>query len=226
MLCGYFSRNLVFLLTVGLFLSNNALAKDERTDEAIKPSMKEMTSQKTSEAVAAQIPDSGSYDDIHVNSVGLGLGQTKLDGDFSDHGADSITPSLFYNYSASHSFDLMLEFHSSKHSYKGEKVQLTGFPIWVKAKIFQYDAFTPYVMGGLGFYLPSETRTIDNQKVDSETKVTLGVHLGAGADLRLNKHFSVGALAAYYDPFDVKQTVGSPVSGRYYKLLITGFYHF
>lgn len=226
MLCGYFSRNLVFLLTVGLVLSTVALAKDDKKEEAVKPSMKEMTSQKTSEAVAAQIPDSGSFDSINVHSVGFGLGQTKLDGDFSNHGADSITPSFFYNYSASHSFDLLLELHSSKHTYRGESVRLTALPIWVKAKIMQYDAFTPYIMGGLGFYHPSATRYINNEKVDSQNSVTLGLNVGAGAELRLNRHFSVGVIGAYYDPFDVKQNAGGPVSGRYYKLLITGFYHF
>lgn len=222
MLCGYFSRNLVLLLSAGLMFSTLAVAKDD----AVKPSIKEMTSQKASEEVAAQIPDSGSFSEINVHAVGLGIGQTKLDGDFSSHGDDKITPSLFYNYSASHSFDLLVEFHTSKHKLNGESVRLTGFPIGVKAKLMHFDAFTPFGLGGLGFYYPSETRRVDGRLVKSETKATLGIHLGGGADLRLNRHVSVGVLGAYYDPFDVKQDTGSKVTGRYYKLLITGFYHF
>ena len=222
MLCGHFSRNLVLLLTAGLVLSSAASAKEE----GVKPSIKEMTSQKASEEVAAQIPDSGSFSDVNVHSVGLGIGQTKIDGDFSNHGDDKITPSLFYNYSASHSFDLLVELHTSKHKYNGESVRLTGLPIGVKAKIIHFDAFTPFVLGGLGFYYPSERRNINGQMVDSHSKATLGIHLGGGADLRLNRHYSIGVLGAYYDPFDIKQDGAPSVSGRYYKRLITGFYHF
>lgn len=203
----------------------NAFAKDEK-EENTKPSIKEMTSQKASEAVAAQVPNMDSLDAINTHSVGLGLGQTALDGDFSNHGADSITPSFFYEYSASHTFNLLVELHRTTHKLKNEKVILAGLPIWVKAKVLQYDAFTPFVMAGLGFYLPSETRIINDQALDSKTNTTLGLNLGLGSDLRLNRHFSVGLLGAYYDPFDVKQDTAPPVSGRYYKLLITGFYHF
>ncbi len=60
--------------------------------------------------------------------------------------------------------------------------------------------------------------------VDTEKKTAFGIHLGGGADLRLNDNFTVGILGHFHNPFDVKQDDGMDVEGSYFKLLITLLY--
>ncbi|MCR9203128.1 MAG: hypothetical protein NXH75_01015, partial [Halobacteriovoraceae bacterium] len=50
---------------------------------------------------------------IRKHSLGIGVGQTFVAGDFNDTGEDQITWDLLYNYSASYSFDLLTNFHHS-----------------------------------------------------------------------------------------------------------------
>ncbi|EQC44412.1 hypothetical protein [Bacteriovorax sp. DB6_IX] len=91
---------------------------------------------------------------LKVHSLGVGIGQTFLQGDFKDHGEDKITADLFYNYSASHSFDFLANFHYSTHEYRKKKVTATGLALGIKAKMFNFDNFSPFATGGLGFYSP------------------------------------------------------------------------
>ena len=163
---------------------------------------------------------------LKVHSVGIGLGQTFIKGDFDDHGEDKITFDLLYNYSASHSFDLMIDLHSHKHDFKETYVRLTGLAIGIKAKLYNFDNFSPFAVAGLGFYSPKVKRLINNVLVESESKVVFGTHLGGGGELELNDKFTAGLLAQYHNPFDMKQELGPEVEGSYYKLLITGYYHF
>ena len=192
-----------------------------------KSTIQNLTSNKKAESVqgspsvANQIPGS-----LKKHSIGVGIGQTFVAGDFADHGQDKITWDLLYNYSASHSFDLLTGFHFSKHEYKKSYSQLMGLTLGIKAKLFQFDAFSPYGMGGFGFYSPKVRREINGQMIESETKIAFGYHLGVGGDLRLNDRMTIGVLAQYHNPFDVEQEVGPDVEGRYYKLLITTFYTF
>lgn len=174
-------------------------------------------------SLSAQIPSG-----LKKHSLGIGVGQTFVAGDFADHGENKITWDLLYNYSASHSFDLLTNFHLSKHEFRETYSRLLGLTMGIKAKLFQFDAFSPYALGGFGFYSPKVRRRIgdNNTLVESESKVAFGYNLGVGGDLRLNEIMSVGLLAQYHNPFDIKQDVGSEVEGRYYKLLITTFYTF
>jgi opacity protein-like surface antigen len=160
------------------------------------------------------------------HSLGIGIGQTFTAGDFDDTGEDKITWDLLYNYAASYSFDLLANFHHSKHEFAGRYTQLTSLNIGIKAKLYQIDNFSPFAVGGLGFYAPKVQRDLNGQLVESKTKVVFGYHFGAGGDLRLNDRVSVGLMGAYYNPFDVKQEGAPEVEGRYYKLLITAFYSF
>jgi opacity protein-like surface antigen len=192
-----------------------------------KSAIQNLTSSKKAESVqsnttaASQIPKG-----LKKHSLGIGIGQTFVAGDFSDHGEDKITWDLLYNYSASHSFDLLTGFHYSKHEFKKSYTQLVGLTLGIKAKLIQFDAFSPYGMGGFGFYSPKVKREINGVMVESESKVAFGYHFGVGGDLRLNDRMTVGVLAQYHNPFDVKQEQGAEVEGRYYKLLITTFYTF
>lgn len=163
---------------------------------------------------------------INVHSLGIGLGQTSILGDFDDNGEDKITFDILYNYSASHSFDLLVDLHSHKHSHEGKWVRLTGLATGIKAKLYNFDNFAPFALVGLGFYSPKVKRIINNALVESQSKVVFGYHFGAGGDLRLNDKFTIGLLAQYHNPFDIKQELAPDVEGSYFKLLITGFFHF
>lgn len=163
---------------------------------------------------------------LKKHSFGIGLGQTFIHGDFDDNGEDKITFDLLYNYSASHSFDLLIGAHSHKHDFKDKYVRLTGLAVGIKAKLYNFDNFAPFAVAGLGFYAPKVKRLLDAQLVESDSKIVFGTHFGAGGDLKLNEKFTAGLLAQYHNPFDMKQETGPQVEGSYFKLLITGYYHF
>ena len=105
---------------------------------------------------------------------------------------------------------------------QGAKVVLQGASVGIKGKLFQYDAFHPFLLGGFGFYGPRVT----SGSVASKSKVVFGTHFGAGGELRLNRKFTLGLLAHYHNPFDVRQEFGPEAEGSYLKLLITTFYRF
>ncbi len=163
---------------------------------------------------------------VNVHSIGIGLGETFLMGEFEDYGDDRISLDLFYAYSASYSFDVVANVHYSEHKLRRNKVKLPGLTFAIKGKIFQFDSFAPYVIGGLGFYRPKVTRLVDGAYFESEGKATFGYNLGAGADLRLNRNVLVGILGQIHNPFDVKQDIGPKVEGSYAKLMLTAMYTF
>lgn len=159
----------------------------------------------------------------HAHSIGIGFGQTFLMGNFGDYGEDKIAlPDLLYSYSASHSFDMLVDAHYSKHSYNNRTVKIPGASVSVKGKLVQFDAFSPFGLAGLGFYRPQ----ISDGPWESKAKLTFGLNLGFGGDLKLNDMFTVGVLVQYHNPFDVKQSNAKKVEGSYAKLLITGMYTF
>jgi hypothetical protein len=166
------------------------------------------------------------FGDINRHSVGLGLGQTILFGDLKDNGDNQITVDAFYSYSASYSFDLLANFHLSKHKFREQSVTIPGVAVGIKGKIFQFDNFSPFVLGGLGFYHPTVERFSENQITKSEGKWTFGTHLGFGVDLKLNDQFVFGIFTHYHNPFDIKQEIGPEVEGSYSKFLITTMYSF
>lgn len=191
-----------------------------------KSKMDLLTSDKAAKKAGSQntIP---AYSRRKDHAIGIGLGQTFLHGEFSDNGDDKITADLFYSYRASHSFDFFTDIHFSKHKYKNKNTKLSGVALGIKAKIYQIDAFSPFALGGLGFYRPILTRELDGVLTESISKVAFGYHIGAGADLKLNDRVTVGILAHYHNPFDVQQEdQASDVEGSYFKLLITGLYYF
>jgi len=189
----------LMVLTVSLFVFN--IAAGEKAAETTSP------------AVTRQ---------IHKHSVGFGLGQTFLIGDFEKYGDNKITGEAFYSYSASYSFDMLLNFHYSEHEYKDNLVSLMGLSVSIKGKYFDFDSFSPFLMGGLGFYRPRIR--IDDEW--SEGKNTFGFNVGGGVDLQLNDKVTIGILGHYHNPFDVKQDDMKDVRGSYFKLLMTLMYQF
>jgi len=192
--------------------------------------IKKLTSTKVSKEAQKEIPESSSMENegetLKLHSLGIGLGETFLGGDFADNGDDSITFDLFYNYSASHSFDLLLGAHHTEHKLGTRRTILNGATMGIKAKAYQFDSFSPYLLGGLGFYAPKVKREINGVIKESKSHTVFGLHLGVGCELRLNRRITVGVLAVHHDPFDVKQELDPKVEGSYNKLLITTFYSF
>lgn len=161
--------------------------------------------------------------EIHKHAFGIGLGQTFLLGNYEKKGDDKITADLLYSYTASYSFDLLLNVHMSQHEYRQKKVWLRGYTMSIKARSYEFDAFSPFFLGGLGFYMP-QIKNSDGET--SDPKYTFGFNLGAGLDLRLNNKIVTGVIAQYHQPFEVKQDDTENVRGSYFKLLLTAMYQF
>lgn len=197
-------------------------------EKQIKPNIHQLTSDKTAQKVNGDIPEAGERipGAIHKHSIGLGVGQTFLRSDLADQGNDKITPDLYYTYSASYSFDFVANLHYSKHKYMNRDATIRGLALSIKGKGFQYDAFSPFVLGGFGFYLPGATRITNGVPTETREQLVFGFNLGGGVELRLNNEVSVGVIAHYHDPFDVRQEVGPELEGSYMKLLIVASYTF
>lgn len=196
-----------------------------------KKSIKELTSDKNASKLAREVTQKKSKKEdlserLNAHSLGIGLGQTFLYGDFKDNGENSISWDAFYAYSASYSFDMLVNYHSQSYTYKNRKTRLQGATLSLKGKLYQVDAISPFVLGGLGFYWPKVKRLQGSEVKDSKSKTVFGANVGAGIDLNLNSNYSVGVLAQYHNPFDVKQDGDKEVAGSYFKLLLTGFYTF
>lgn len=186
-------------------------------------------SSKDKESTANRSPRSTNriHSNLESHSIGVGIGQTFLKSDFGRAGDDKITWDLFYNYRASHSFDFIANYHFMKHRFGKTFTQTNGLALGIKARVFQFDNFSPYVLGGFGFYQPKIRRDIGGEDFrTSDTKTTFGWHIGSGAELQLNRHFSAGVLLHIHNPFSIQQEQGPDVRGWYYKLLLTGMYTF
>ena len=172
-------------------------------------------------ARSSQIPGG-----VQRHALGVGVGQTFIFGDLKENGKNQITADIFYSYSASYSFDLLTSFHYSQHTFQDRYIRLSGLSVGVKGKFFHFDSFSPFLLAGLGFYNPKMKRALEDRLVTTDSQIVFGPHGGGGVDLRLNNNLSMGMLAQYHNPFDVKQEVGPQVEGSYFKLLLTIFYIF
>ncbi|MBF0366626.1 MAG: hypothetical protein HQK50_13720 [Oligoflexia bacterium] len=216
----------VCALIVSVSMSSMLLAEDEGKRPVLGAGKSDSSDGDTESGGKRSKDEKMKEAGVNVHTFGLGLGETFLMGNFDKHGDDAITADLLYTYSASHSFDLFADFHRSKHKKAQEKVILQGAAAGIKGKMYHFDAFSPFVVGGLGFYRPRVTRTVLGNYGESGAKTSFGFMLGGGLYLRLNKSVTVGMLALYHDPFDVKQDVGPKVSGAYFKLMLTASYAF
>lgn len=176
---------------------------------------------------AKPIPvNSGSPRKLQQHGLGIGLGETFLLGKYSSYGKDKITADILYSYAASYSFDLLVNAHMSEHKDANETMKLTSITSSIKGRVVEYDNFSPYLLGGLGFYAPKAKRNLSGVNKWSQQKVTFGLNFGGGVDLRLNDHYVVGILAQMHWPFKVQQESQPDLKGYYMKLLITGMYLF
>lgn len=218
------------LIVTPVFMTGVSVSGPSFAQEGqMKPNIGSLTSEKTAQKVNNNIPTS-TPDRIpggtNKHSIGIGVGQTFLRSDLGENGNDKITPDIYYNYSASYSFDFVANLHYSEHEYLNREATIKGLALAIKGKGFQYDAFSPFVLGGFGFYLPSVKRIQGGIPTDTRSQLVFGVNLGTGVELRLNDEATVGVIAHYHDPFDVRQDVGAELEGSYMKLLIIASYTF
>jgi len=165
-------------------------------------------------------------DGINIHSVGLGIGQAYMSGDFESSGSSNLSWDILYNYSASHSFDLLIDLHANSYGQDIHEVSLFGLAASLKGKFFHFDSFIPFALGGMGMYAPKITSNYSTGVYESDRNIVFGLNFGAGLDLRLNRHFTVGGLFQFHNPFDVTSDNGDEIEGSYYKLLFTSFYSF
>lgn len=226
------SKTLIALSAIGVFLFNQAaFSQNSKIGRITNPeTADQMADQldKQPDTPASNLSYGGAAQpsELNVHSIGLGVGQTYLNGEFSSLANSSITGDFYYNYSASYSFDFLANLHYWKQSKKNTEVRTMGIAPGIKGKFYQFDNFSPYAVGGLGFYNPQVKRYQNNNLVESDSKLVFGYHFGAGADLKLNEKVTVGILIHYHNPFDVQQDNGSDVEGSYQKLMLTSFYSF
>lgn len=217
-------KALIVALTTGAFLLSTAelsLAKSKK-----KTSLPKKSEKKAIESSTTNDAFNRNTEKIQVHSFGVGLGETFLKGDFNQYGDDTITVDLFYSYKASYSFDFLINGHHSKHTYRGQQITNNGLAFAIKGRFYQFDNFSPFCLGGIGFYRPIANRYLAETHTyqESDSKITFGLHAGAGADLTLNDNVAIGILGHYHNPFDVKQNIGSDVEGSYFKLMMTLMY--
>jgi hypothetical protein len=160
------------------------------------------------------------------HSVGIGIGETFLFSTFSNFGEDKITLDLFYFYKASYTFEVMVDLHLSSHTLGEQEINLMGATVGIKSYLVHLDSFSPYIVAGLGFYLPTTKELVSATLTESESKLAFGSNFGAGMDLKLNQTFTLGLISLYHNPFDLQQSVVSKIEGSYLKLLITFAYNF
>jgi opacity protein-like surface antigen len=199
-------------------------------EKQIKPNIHQLTNEKTAKKAIEEAPEEAAPripGEINKHSLGIGFGQTFLRSSLADNGNDKITGEIYYNYSASYSFDFMANAHWSNHTYLNRESTIRGLALAIKGKGFQLDAFSPFVFGGFGFYYPSTTRYINSTEIaETRSQIVFGVNAGAGVELRLNNKVVVGAILHYHDPFDVRQELGPTLQASYLKLLLTALYTF
>lgn len=198
--------------------------KDLKEDKAVGGGTKndDIEERDANTQFGAGSQQSSSQRKTQQHGLGLGLGQTFLLGDYSKNGQDKITVDVLYSYAASYSFDLLLDAHMSEHEDKNDRMRTMGATGSIKGRFVEFDNFSPYFLGGLGFYAPKARRNGEW----TDQKVTFGLNFGGGVDLRLNDHYVVGLMGQMHWPFKVQQDDQSDLTGYYFKMLITGMYLF
>ena len=220
----YKAPKVLYASILGAFISLNCFSQI-----APKPSIINLTSQETSKSVSKDIPETNSRasrKELKKHSLGVGIGQTFLSSELGQNGDDSITLDLYYDYSASYSFDLVINLHHSNHKIIKREATITGLAVGVKGRLFQFDAFSPFILGGLGFYAPTVTRLKNNSLEKTPFSIAFGSHFGAGGELKLNDKFKIAGLIHFHNPFDIKQDLEKELEGSYYKLLLNTHYTF
>jgi hypothetical protein len=201
-------------------------SKELKEDRSVEPARREETVSEEKESHTSYSTTSSAPRRLQQHGLGLGIGQNFLMGKYGKYGQDKIAADILYTYAASYSFDLLVDAHWSEQKDDKDRMKTRGLTGSIKARVFEYDNFSPFVLGGLGFYAPKAKRNVNGSQKWTSDKVTFGANFGGGIDLRLNEHYVVGLLGQVHWPFNVQQSQGPDLKGYYFKLLLTGMYLF
>jgi hypothetical protein len=88
--------------------------------------------------------------------------------------------------------ELSLDLRTQSNEAQTERVR--DFPVQASLLLFPIrSSFSPYVLGGIGWYSHRVEQLSSQQVVESETTRRVGSHAGFGAELRLGKHAGIHA---------------------------------
>lgn len=149
------------------------------------------------------------------HTLTLGLGYASLYNDFEDHGESGITPNLGYYYGRENKFFPIVDFHFFKQEFRQSYFSSKSINFSIGYNYFSFDSFYFSPFGGLGFYLPRASRTINGVLEETDSKLVFGVSLGMDTFLKLNEDYGVGFRYQYHNPFDSPQDVGGDLEGHY-----------
>ncbi len=226
------SKNILSLVFVtGLFISATSSAQNYSIENPNNKPVKRKVVPKPAPATPTPIPAPSMPSDPTPpaylrHSVTFAFGQSYLFGDFSDLGEEKVIVDLFYHYRASYIFQFQLNIHSHEFTLSGQSIRLSSANAAIKAKLYDFDSFAPYILGGLGLYWPEADRFIGSTLTNTDSDTTMGLNFGAGMDLYLNQRFATGFLLHYHLPFRLKYDDQPSLSGHYMKLLVTLTYSF
>ena len=160
------------------------------------------------------------------HQVGLGVGNTILNGDFADYGEDKITFDGFYSYLKAKPFYPLLNIHHFKSKSGQQYFTSTALVSSIAYDMVEYDGLTLSPFVGLGFYRPYAKRFVGSTLVTTNKKMVLGTTLGLNVKLDLNPLWAFAFLFQYHNPFDKRQDIGPDFEGHYVKLMAALFYRF
>jgi len=163
---------------------------------------------------------------FHRNSIGFGVGQAFLVGDYSHLGDDALTYDLYYAYRASYTFQFLVNAHYNKYETDASSIKTTSINTGIKAKIFDFDSFAPFWSLGVGFYWPQASYLEGTKQISTKKKGVFGVNASIGMDLNLNERFTIGFLTHLHYPFKAKFKNGYELSGGYLKILFLPTFSF
>ena len=107
------------LVMIGtFFVSGHAFSENENNLKS-----NNATTPNTDPAPASRAPEPRIPNGLKKHSIGIGIGQTFLVGEFEDLGENKITWDLLYSYSASHSYDLLMNFHHEKYRIQFNRIK-------------------------------------------------------------------------------------------------------
>lgn len=213
----------------GLFISNYSYSQNKDFENPNNIPVKKTTKKSTNKEIPKEVEaseENGIDSPFLKHAFALGFGQSYLFGDFSDLGEDKVVMEFFYLYRASYTFQFQLNVHSHEFNLNNQSIRLSSTNAAIKAKLYDFDAFAPYILGGLGLYWPTAKRMINNQLRTTDSSTSMGINLGTGMDLYLNKKIAAGFLIHYHYPFREKFDNQPSLEGHYMKLLITFTYSF
>lgn len=173
-------------------------------------------------SVIAAADPARSEKKIHSHTIGYGVGQTFLFGDYKDIADNHLGHQFFYSFKTSYSFDFSSGIHLSRHDEDNRDLKMAALWTNIKATFFDFDTFAPFVTGGFGFYWPR----VEAGPLESKSKTVFGINFGVGADLQFNSHWAIEFLTHFHKPFATRYENNQKIKGSFFNILIALLYTF